>query len=625
MGRTCKLRTDSDPRPELNQANPKRLNSSCAGHYDKGKDCCNECQAGFYLSAPCTAERLADCKPCGEGEYLEHSNSQTECLKQIECDEMKGFEVLHKGDAVTATQCVCRANYHCSQDCEYCLRDNPCLPGFEVKEKANRISDTKCRPCPSMYFSNETSLTAKCKPRTNCTALGMKERVPGSPTSDTVCISVDGPTPSVSDGPILAIAVGLACGCGIMILFIWVIVSHRKTLATLTDCVRQRIADAWCSIKGEKRSQGNSPADQVIGSLPSDNQDWDPERELFIPPKYPEKAADRIGDSNFYSLAERPDCCSVLNPSCGDEPLGQVAPSPRTLKELPDSKYSDRNGGQVSSAIHLKDLRTANSTNPPWPAGCKMEESIHSNPSRHGSRNNDQTQTSCDTLTSGSTTPLSYRQSNEGHSAKCDGHTSHQSNYSHRPDHIDGHSSNKTDFDHSDPGDDDSHNSGNSIPSGFSCNNNATYNASGQSVLSVGGSVTFKVIVKVNHATEQDSSGEASDRADLPGTPRENEGFPTREGRAGRGCDSETGVGFPVQEQHCQESVHIPIQEEQSSGHKVNISIQEQNGNESLAGMLSLASETSRGYSQGLPEESTSIPMQEDGKSEHLPNKEESY
>ncbi|XP_007893714.2 tumor necrosis factor receptor superfamily member 5 [Callorhinchus milii] len=127
------------------------------------KSCCNECQPGFYLSSPCTESKPVDCKPCGEGEYLEHSNSQAECFKQIECDEIKGFEVLQKGDTVKATQCVCTAGSHCSQDCEYCLKDNPCHPGYGVTEKANRESDTVCERCPSMHFSEQISLTEKCK------------------------------------------------------------------------------------------------------------------------------------------------------------------------------------------------------------------------------------------------------------------------------------------------------------------------------------------------------------------------------------------------------------------------------------------------------------------------------
>ncbi|XP_041040891.1 uncharacterized protein LOC121276489 isoform X2 [Carcharodon carcharias] len=576
-------------------ANPQPLNSGCADHYDKVKNCCNECQAGFYLSAPCNKDRPVNCKPCGEGEFLEHSNSQTECLKQIECDEMKGFEILHRGDAVTATQCVCRANYHCSQDCEYCLRDNPCLPGFEVKEKANRLSDTKCRPCPPTYFSNETSLTAKCKLRTNCTILGMKERVPGNMTSDAVCISVD------------------------------------ASLSPISDCVRQRIADAWCSVRSQKRNEGNPPADQAIGKLPSDNHDWDRESELFIPPKYPEKAIDQASGSIFYTFAEHPDCSYALKPFCEVEPLHSAAHSPRIPRENPESKYSIGNGGEVSSAKHLEDLRAGNSMNPLLPAAYKVEESIHHNSSKQ-ERNNIksvQTQTCCSTPISGRTAPLPYRQSNKGHTLKYDGHTSHQSNCRsncQRSDNTDRDSPNNTDSDHSNPGDENSHKSGNSTPSAFSCGTNMT---SGQPVLSVGGgSVVFNVIVKVNHTTEQDSRGEVNDRAGFPGrkgTPRENDRFPLREEKPGAECDFETDAGFPVQEQHFKETVCVPVQEEQSRLHlhKVNLPIQEQNSSKSLEESLSLSSKTVRQESQEHPKGSTLIPVQEDGKPEHFPSKEE--
>ncbi|XP_067905951.1 uncharacterized protein [Heterodontus francisci] len=620
-------------------ANPHHVNSNCAHHYDKGKNCCNECQAGFYLSASCTMEKPVDCKPCGEGEYLEHNNSQTECLKQIECDEMKGFEVLHKGDAVTATKCVCRANYHCSQDCEYCLRDSPCFPGFEVKEKANRKSDTRCGPCPPMYFSNETSLTVKCKPRTNCTALRLKEKVPGNATSDAVCINVGASASPSSVGSILAIAVGLACGCGIIILFILALTSNRKALTTLTDCIQQRFADAWCSISRKKRNEGNPPADPVIGKLPSDTHNWDPESELFIPSKNLMEATDQTSGSIFYVFAERPDCSSILNPCCGVESLCSDTHSPRIPRENLDGKYYIRNEGEGSSTTCLEDPRAGTSINPLLPSGEKVEELIHSNSSTQESRNSikrvpirdRQAETSCRTPVSDNITPLSSTHSDKGHTAKCDCHTSHQSNssnYSRRSEALEGHSSNNTGSEHPNPGDESSHKSGNSASSGFFCGSNATYNSSGQSVLSVGGSVIFNVIVKMNPTAEQDSREDVNDRADFSTRRencRENDRFPRREEKPGSECDFVTDIGFPVQEQHFKETVCIPVQEEQNSihGHEVNFPIPEQSSKESLEGNLSFANKTVRQESWENPKESTFIPVQEDGKSEHLPSKEE--
>ncbi|XP_067857957.1 tumor necrosis factor receptor superfamily member 11A-like isoform X2 [Heptranchias perlo] len=559
---------------------------------------------------------------------------------------MKRFEVLRKGNTVTATQCICRADYHCSQDCEYCLRDSPCFPGFEVKEKANRKSDTKCGPCPPMYFSNETSFTVKCKQRTNCTALGLMEKVPGNTTSDTVCINVSASTSPSSDDSILAIAVGPACGCGIIIAFIFVIISYRKSLTTLKDCVQQRFADARCSIRGKKRNEGNPPADPAISKLPSDNPNWDPESELFLTHKKLVEATDRANGSIFYTLSERPDCSYVLNPYCGVESLSNVTHSPRIPRENPDSDYYIANEGESSSTTLLEDTSTGTSIKPLLSSGYEMEEAIHSNYSTQESRNtvdiapfrDSQEQTPPSTPASGSTPPLSSKQSDKDRTPKCDCHTDHQSNPSNstqKSENTDGHSSYNPGSDNPNPDNESSHKSGNSTPSDFSCGGNTTYNTRGQSVLNVGGSVIFNVIFKVNHTTEQDNRGDMNDGANFPTkednednreNSRGNDRFPMKEEKPDSKCDFETNPGFPMQEEGSKETVCVPVQEEQNriNGHEVNFPIQEkQYSRESLEESLSFARKTVEQEIWGHPKENTFFPVQEDGKSEHLPNEEQ--
>ncbi|XP_048472828.1 uncharacterized protein LOC109923919 isoform X2 [Rhincodon typus] len=548
----------------------------------------NSTDKGFFVATPCTKERSVTCQPCGEGEYLDHSNSQTECLKQIECDKMKGFEILHKGDSVTATQCICKANFHCSQDCEYCLRDSPCFPGFEVEKKANRMSDTKCRPCPPMYFSTETSFTLQCELRTNCTALGMEEKVPGNATSDALCISVS--TPSSS------------------------------------DCAQQRFADAWCSTRGKQRNERHPPADQAIDRLPIDNHHWDPESELFISPKTPMKATDDVSGSILSAFSEHPVSNIVLNSCYGVASMCNATHSSRIPRENPNGKCYIGNQGEGCSATHLEDPSTGKSVNPLLPSGHTVEEPTHgillTQESKHGVNTvpcrDCLAESSGSPWTLGSSSPLPSGESNKGHTAKCDCHTSHPSNfcrYSQRSDNIDGHSSNNTESDHPNPGNENSHKSGNSTPSGFSCRGNTTYNTSGQSVLSVGGSVVFNVIVKVNHTAEEDSRGEMNDIADFPARQeiyKDNGIFPTREAKPSSSCEFEANAGFPVQEENFEESVCVPIQEEQNSsrGQEVHIPVQEQNSRENVEGSLDLASRTVRQENWAYPKESAYIPVQ---------------
>ncbi|XP_048376778.1 uncharacterized protein LOC125446865 [Stegostoma tigrinum] len=604
--------------------NPQQLNTSCSHHYDKRNHCCNECQAGFFVASPCTEERSVNCQPCGEGEYLDHSNSQTECLKQIECDKMKGFEILHKGDSVTATQCICKASFHCSQDCEYCLRDSQCFPGFEVEKKANRMSDTKCRPCPPMYFSNETSLTLRCKLRTNCTALGMEEKAPGNATSDALCISVS--TRSSTDYSILAIIMGFAFGCGITILSIYILRSHRKTLTTLSDCAQQRLADAWCNTRGKQGNERHPPADQAIGRLPNDNHHWNPESELFMSPKTPMKATEHVSGTILSAFSEHPVSNTVLNSCSGVESICNATHSSRIPRENPNGKCYIGNQGEGCSATHLEDANTGKSVNPLLPSGHTVEEPTHGILSKQESEHSVNTvpcrdclaESSGSSWTLGSSTPLPSRESNKGQTAKCDCHTSHPSNfcrYSQRSDNIDGHSSNNTDSGHPNPGNENSLKSGNSTPSGCSRGGNITYNTSGQSVLSVGGSVVFNVIVKVNHAAEEDSRGEMNDTADVPQRQeiyKDNGIFPTREEKPGSSCEFEANAGFPVQEENFEESMCVPIQEEQNGnpGQEVHIPVQEQNSRENVEGSMDLASRTVRQENWAYPKESAYIPVQ---------------
>ncbi|XP_051871521.1 uncharacterized protein LOC127570239 isoform X2 [Pristis pectinata] len=543
---------------------------------------------------------------------------------------MKGFEVLHKGDSVTATQCTCKANYHCSQDCEYCLRDNPCFPGFEVKEKANRKSDTKCRPCPPMHFSNETSFTVKCKQRTNCTVLGLMEKVPGNATADAVCIAVGASTSLSSDDTVLTIVVGFACGCTILLVFICAIIFHRKTLAALTDAIQQRFTHAWCSINGRRRNEGNPPVGPVTKT---DNHNRDPESELFLQHSNLVEARDQSNGSIFCTFAESPDCSPLWNPYSRVETLWTAKHSPNIPKENPDAAYYIKSKRGGSSTIVLADANSGISLNPLTSVGYEMQETIHSDPSTQG-RNSVYTLRNCQkqTLASGSTTVLSSTQSGMHCAPKHDCHVCCQNNSSssaQEAENINDSSSHGSD--HTNPGDENGLKSGNSVPSGFSRGSNMMYNTSGQSVSNAGGSVIFNVIVKVNNSTDEGNKGGVNGRAkfatedeDERKNFRGSDGFPIKEEKPVSMCGFEVDVGLPVQEQS-KEAVPFPVQEEQTglNDHRVNFPIQEQrNSRQSLKESLILAGRIIDQDCCYHPRVSA-FPMQEDGKSEHLPKEEE--
>ncbi|XP_069767053.1 uncharacterized protein [Narcine bancroftii] len=522
---------------------------------------------------------------------------------------MKRFEILHKGDSVTATQCICKANYHCSQDCEYCLKDNPCFPGFEVKEKANRKSDTKCRPCPPRHFSNETSITVKCKQRTNCSILGLMEKIAGNATTDAVCI--DATSSLGSDDTMLIIVVGIACGCTILMVFICAIIFHRKFLATLTESVQQRFTHTWCNVSGRKRNKEDLPANLMIKS---DNHGWDPESDSFLPHKNLVKATDEKG-SVFCTCADCPDYSPLWNPHCRIKTLWTAKHSLEIPNENPDTSYNIRNEGGDSTTIVLVDASSGTSLNPLMSEGYEIEESIQNDSSTQEDRKGIYAFRNIQKQAPATDSPslLSSLPSRTHCPPNHDCHMCCQSNSSssaQEAENIHGldssnHTSNFTNL-----SGEYSHNTGNSVPSGFSGGSNIMYDTSGQSVSNASGSVIFNVIVKVNNSTDEHKRV-ANDKAKF--STEDDDRYRVKEEKPGSRHDSETGTGIPVQEQS-KKNVPFPVQEEQTSfyDHRVNFPIQEQTkSRQSLEEGLILAGRTINQEYCCHPRVNT-FPMQED-------------
>lgn len=159
---------------------------------------------------------------------------------------------------------------------------------------------------------------------------------------------------------------------------------------------------------------------------------------------------------------------------------------------------------------------------------------------------------------------------------------------------------------------------------GFSRGNNMKYNTSGQSVSSAGGSVIFNVIVKVKNGTDEGNKGGVNDRTKIA-TENKDKGenfrrihrFSDKEEKSGSMWGFETDTGLPV--------MSFPVQEEQTSltDHQVNFPIQEQIKSRQSLEEPSVLPDGTVNQECCCHSRLNTFPMQEDGKSEHLPKEEE--
>ncbi|XP_071592709.1 tumor necrosis factor receptor superfamily member 11A isoform X2 [Heliangelus exortis] len=225
----------------------------CEGerHYEYSGQCCTKCEPGKYMSARCTGTSDSVCQPCGPNEYMDVWNEEEKCLLHKICDQGKALREVNPGNSTFQRQCACTMGYHWNEDCDCCQRNTICAPGFGAEHPVQQDKDTTCTPCPRGSFSKVASSTDKCKSWTNCTALGMKEIVPGTEKSDAVCAERKMPETS-EDGTnrilyVLVVLLFFVALIGIVIFIIY----YKNKGKKLTDL--QNWANEVCSqIKGTK-------------------------------------------------------------------------------------------------------------------------------------------------------------------------------------------------------------------------------------------------------------------------------------------------------------------------------------------------------------------------------------
>ncbi|NWS66395.1 TNR11 factor, partial [Crotophaga sulcirostris] len=221
-------------------------------HYEYSGRCCTKCEPGKYMSARCTGTSDSVCQPCGPNEYMDVWNEEDKCLLHKICDQGKALREVNPGNSTFQRQCACTMGYHWNEDCDCCQRNTICHPGFGVEHPVQQDKDTMCMPCPRGSFSKVASSTDKCKPWTNCTALGMREIVSGTEKSDAVCAERKMPEPS-EDGTnrILYVLIVILFFVALIVVVIFIVYYKNKGKKLTADL--QNWANEVCSqIKGTK-------------------------------------------------------------------------------------------------------------------------------------------------------------------------------------------------------------------------------------------------------------------------------------------------------------------------------------------------------------------------------------
>ncbi|XP_061097843.1 tumor necrosis factor receptor superfamily member 21 isoform X2 [Conger conger] len=157
---------------------------------------CNKCPAGTHVSRHCTQTSVRECSRCPAGSYTRRENGMDKCHRcRAPC--AAPFVEKEACTASTERECACPPGAFASEG--GCRPHSPCGRGWGVRRPGGEAEDVKCRLCPRGSFSDTSSTVDKCRPHTNCQALGLVLRVRGSKDSDNGC----GPPPAAGLPPTL--------------------------------------------------------------------------------------------------------------------------------------------------------------------------------------------------------------------------------------------------------------------------------------------------------------------------------------------------------------------------------------------------------------------------------------
>ncbi|XP_035279155.1 tumor necrosis factor receptor superfamily member 21 [Anguilla anguilla] len=159
-----------------------------------GQLMCDKCPAGTYVSRHCTGTAVRECSRCPDGGFTRRENGMDKCHRcRPPC--APPFAEKEACTASTDRECACPPGTFASQT--GCRPHSPCGRGSGVRRPGGESEDVKCRPCVRGSFSDTSSTVDKCRPHTDCLALGLVLTVRGTKESDNTC----GPPPAAGPAP----------------------------------------------------------------------------------------------------------------------------------------------------------------------------------------------------------------------------------------------------------------------------------------------------------------------------------------------------------------------------------------------------------------------------------------
>nr|XP_046239429.1 tumor necrosis factor receptor superfamily member 18 [Scatophagus argus] len=163
--------------------------AGCGDHQAKvNGHCCDLCPPGKYMKEFCSQHQPTVCSPCQDGYYSNQYNIFDRCEKCQSCQQ----EYAGKCTTTTNTNCSCHSGFLCTNNvCSKCVK-NKCTTGERLMMTANSSGkglieySYQCEPLclDNAYFDIKEGV---CKPRTQCSILGLAERFPGNKTHNSVC------------------------------------------------------------------------------------------------------------------------------------------------------------------------------------------------------------------------------------------------------------------------------------------------------------------------------------------------------------------------------------------------------------------------------------------------------
>ncbi|XP_075872882.1 tumor necrosis factor receptor superfamily member 18 isoform X1 [Nelusetta ayraudi] len=156
---------------------------------ERNHGCCDKCLPGQYLGKMCTESEKTKCEWCMDGHFAELHNMFDRCTKCRSCQQVYAENCT----STTNAKCSCRKGFLCSnKDCSEC-EESKC-PAWEQMEWTEPLDEErstrnyKCEPmCATHEYFDEKQYV--CKPRTQCSALGLNDEFPGNKTHNSICTS----------------------------------------------------------------------------------------------------------------------------------------------------------------------------------------------------------------------------------------------------------------------------------------------------------------------------------------------------------------------------------------------------------------------------------------------------